>query len=142
MANKEELGRNAWQQIIRLFLSNEIHDRFHAATDAAGLPHPGSLKALLMVGDEAPPMRQLAEEMRCDASYVTGLVDTLEQADLAEREVSPTDRRVKLIRLTPLGLQARDRALAVLGMPPAGMQKLTVAETRSLAQLLGKMIND
>lgn len=142
MANKDELGRTAWQQITRLFLSNEIHDRFHAACAAAGLPHPGSLKALLMVGDDAPPMRQLADELRCDASYVTALIDTLEQAGCAAREVSASDRRVKLIRLTPAGLAARERALAILNTPPSGMAKLTVAETRSLAQLLDKMVAD
>jgi len=142
MATKEELGRVAWQQITRLFLGNEMHDRFHAACAAIGLPHPGSLKALMMVGDDAPPMRQLADELRCDASYITGLVDTLEQLGFAAREVSANDRRVKLVRLTPAGLAARERALAVLSTPPAGMTKLTVAETRSLAQLLAKMAGE
>ena len=31
----------------QLFVSGETHDGFHAATEAIGLPHPGSLKALI-----------------------------------------------------------------------------------------------
>jgi DNA-binding MarR family transcriptional regulator len=40
-------------------------------------------------------MSQLADEWLCDASNATWIVDRLEERGLAERETTPTDRRVK-----------------------------------------------
>jgi DNA-binding MarR family transcriptional regulator len=48
-------------------------------------------------------MRALAREWRCDASTATWIVDRLEGKGLAERRAHATDRRVKLVVLTPRG---------------------------------------
>ncbi len=50
------------------------------------------------------PMRRLAEQMNCEASNLTGLVDRLETGGLVERQI-PTrgDRRVRLLALTDEG---------------------------------------
>src|SRR6187551_2522063 len=45
-------------------------------------------------------MREIGESLYCDASYVTDLVDRLEERGLIERRPSPDDRRVTLIALT------------------------------------------
>jgi DNA-binding MarR family transcriptional regulator len=58
-------------------------------------------------------MRSLAESLHCDASYMTDLVDKLEQRGMIERRSSAEDRRVKLIALTGWGQQQdRDRTSA------------------------------
>jgi DNA-binding MarR family transcriptional regulator len=57
----------------------------------------------------ALPMRELASRMGCDNSYVTSLVDTLEQLGLAGRESHPTDRRRKVIVLTGQGRRVAER---------------------------------
>lgn len=44
---------------------------------------------------------------------VTELVDTLERDGLVERKPDPTDRRARLVCLTPAGEQARERGVAV-----------------------------
>lgn len=49
------------------------------------------------------PMGELADRLLCDASYVTGIADALEEAGLAERRPDPRDRRVKQIALTDEG---------------------------------------
>jgi hypothetical protein len=73
-------ARAAWSCITRTFLSDELHQRFHTACASVGLPHPGALKLLLLLdAADPPPMRDVANVMGCDASYVTALVDTLEQ---------------------------------------------------------------
>lgn len=142
MAAPDAPAHDAWSTLARLLFSDELHDQVHRAVEAAGLPHPGALKALLhLEGPEAPSMRAIAERLRCDASYVTMLVDQLEGAGLVERRVSPTDRRVKLVHLTPAGRQARDRASAELNSPPATMDRLTEREARTLARLLGKLVS-
>jgi DNA-binding MarR family transcriptional regulator len=140
MASKDAESREAWSYITRMFMSGETHDRFHAACDDIGLPHPGSLKALLMLDSSDPPsMREMAEGMHCDASYVTGLVDALEQRGYVERKVSSTDRRVKLVVLTDAGRAARVRAMGVLGEPPKGLSSLSATEVRTLSRLLRKV---
>jgi len=57
-------------------------------------------------------MRTLADRWRCDASWVTSLVDSLEERNLVERHVVPTDRRVKTIVLTDAGAKAREAAVS------------------------------
>ena len=49
------------------------------------------------------PMRRLAEQMNCEASNLTGLVDRLEMRGLVERRPDPADRRVRLLALTEEG---------------------------------------
>lgn len=49
------------------------------------------------------PMRRLAEQMNCEASNLTGLVDRLENRGLVERLPDPSDRRVRVLALTPQG---------------------------------------
>jgi DNA-binding MarR family transcriptional regulator len=48
-------------------------------------------------------MRRLAEQMNCEASNLTGLVDRLEIRGLVERRPDPADRRVRLLALTHEG---------------------------------------
>jgi DNA-binding MarR family transcriptional regulator len=47
--------------------------------------------------------RELSEDLRCTPRNVTGLVDALETAGLAERRPHPTDRRATLVTLTESG---------------------------------------
>jgi DNA-binding MarR family transcriptional regulator len=49
------------------------------------------------------PMRRLAEQMNCEASNLTGLVDRLEVRGLVERQPEKGDRRVRLLALTTKG---------------------------------------
>jgi len=55
------------------------------------------------------PMRELAGELMCDASTVTGIVDRLEERGLVERRPAPEDRRVKALAVTEEGIAVRDR---------------------------------
>ena len=140
MRSKDASTREAWRCVTRLFLSDEAHDRFHEACAEIGLPHPGSLRALLSISsDDAPSMRDLADAMHCDASYITCLVDALEGLGYVERRVMATDRRVKQVQLTAEGDAARRRALDVLLSPPDSLEQLSAAEARTLAELLGKV---
>ena len=140
---RDDDARVAWRTLADLFLSDANHDRFHEAAAAAGVAHPGALKLLLSLEPGDPPsMRELADAMRCDASWVTSLVDALEGPGLATRVVSPTDRRVKRVQVTDEGIAARERAMDVLSTPPKAMERLTAAEVRSLAGLLRKLADE
>ena len=143
IVGRDDDARVAWRTIAELFLSDANHDRFHLAAEAAGVAHPGALKLLLALDVHDPPsMRELAESMRCDASWVTSLVDALEEPGLADRVVSPTDRRVKRVQITEAGVAAKDRAMDVLSTPPKAMDRLSAAETRTLAAILRRLAGD
>lgn len=139
---RDDDARAAWRAVAELFLGDENHDRFHQAAAAAGVPHPGALKLLLSLEPGEPPsMRELAEAMRCDASWVTSLVDSLEEPGLATRVVSPTDRRVKRVQITDAGVDAKARAMDVLATPPKAIEKLSAAELKTLASIMGKLVD-
>jgi len=126
-----------------LFMEGEAHDRVHRVCAELGLSPP-LLKAFLHVG-AAPEgqglrMGDLAEDWKCDASWVTSLADGLQERGLAERRPHPTDRRVRTIVLTAEGRARRERALELLSQPPSAFGALTGVEQRQLRDLLRKVV--
>ena len=99
------------------------------------------LKALLWLESGEPkPMRSIAESLKCDASWVTGIVDGLETRGYAERKAHPGDRRIKVVVITSLGKKAKARALECLYEPPASFSALSLSEQRQLRDLLAKIM--
>lgn len=122
-----------------LVVGREAHSRLIAAGEATGLP-PGPVKALMQLDPDQPrPMKDLAEFFRCDASYVTSLVDDLENAGYAERRPHPSDRRVKVVALTEPGVKALARVHEIMDEPPEWFSVLSPAEQAQLAKLLTKL---
>jgi DNA-binding MarR family transcriptional regulator len=135
----DDAARRITESISRLFFSPENQVRFHGAVDELKISPP-MLKALLdLVPGEGRPMRELAGAWGCDASFVTVTCDGLEARGLIERRVSDRDRRVKMVELTPAGVEAQAWAAREVFGPRAGFSALTPAEQRTLAKLLGKM---
>jgi len=89
--------------------------------------------------EEAHPMRDLAEHWGCDASYVTSLVDGLEERGFAERRPHATDRRIKTVVLTAEGAQTKAAVLARLWEPPSSFSALSEDEREQLCKLLRKL---
>ena len=134
--NVEPPGREAWRLIAELWFGGENHDRFHQACAAAELSPP-LLKAIMSLEPgQAKPMGVLAEGWACDASWVTGIIDGLEERGYVERRVLPTDRRVKVVEITELGVKAKARALECLYEPPPSLNALSRQELRTLRDLL------
>jgi MarR family transcriptional regulator, organic hydroperoxide resistance regulator len=59
--------------------------------------------------DTSVTMKELAERLHCDPSFVTKIADALEQRRLARREPNATDRRIKNLVLTPQGVEMKER---------------------------------
>lgn len=132
-------SRMVTESIGRLFFSAENQQRFHGTADELGLAPP-TLKALLdLVPGEARPMRELADDWGCDASFVTVTCDGLEAKGYVERRVAEHDRRVKQVELTAAGIEAQAWAASRVYGPRAGFAALTASEQRTLARLLGKL---
>ena len=133
-------AREAWECVAELWFGDEGHDRFHDACAAADVSPP-QLKVLLSLeAGDAKPMRTFAEMLQCDASWITGIVDGLEERGYVERQPHSTDRRVKVVTITSLGEKAKVKALERLHEPPASLvTALTQNEHRTLRDLLRKV---
>jgi DNA-binding MarR family transcriptional regulator len=95
---------------------------------------PGHMKALLSFKPgEARPMGSCAQELGCDASTATWLIDRLEERGLVERHPSTTDRRVKAVVLTKAGVDTKARLQEHYYDPPAELLNL---EREDLEKLL------
>ncbi len=134
-----EAAAEAWRAVLRLMFESEGRGRMQAVCRASGIS-PGLAKALMHLSPEQPQaMRDLAEHWGCDASYVTALVDGLEERGFAERRPHPTDRRVKTVVLTARGAEAQAEVLARLWEPPAAFSALAPEEQEQLRDLLRKV---
>lgn len=124
----------------QLLLSGEGHRQLLEACSEAGIT-PGMLKMSMQLStDEALPMRELARRFHCDASYVTSIVDGLEQAGVAERRPHPSDRRIKTVVLTDRGAEVLNRVNAMLDVVPAAFDVLSSEEQAQLRDLLGRVL--
>jgi MarR family transcriptional regulator, organic hydroperoxide resistance regulator len=98
---------------------------------------PVQLHSLRLLEPEVEtPMRALAQQLFCDPSNVTGIVDRLEARGLIERRGSDTDRRVKIVRLTPEGQRLRARVVARMSAPPDEIAALPPEAQRALRDAL------
>ncbi|MCB0999101.1 MAG: MarR family transcriptional regulator [Acidimicrobiales bacterium] len=126
-----------WSRMMTLFVT--ARDQMFGILVRHELTPPHGF-ALSMLQDGQMRMRDMAERMSCDASYITAVVDRLEEVGLAERRSSPTDRRVKEIALTDAGERVAALVRRTLTAPPPAIERLTTAERRTLAALLAKMV--
>jgi DNA-binding MarR family transcriptional regulator len=132
-------AKEIWSAVAALFMSAENQDRFIGTADELGLSPP-MLKALVdLQPGESRQMRSLAQDWGFDASFVTVIVDGLEQGGYADRRVAEHDRRVKTVELTDKGVAAREWALGEVYGPRGGFWDLTPDERVTLARLLGKL---
>jgi DNA-binding MarR family transcriptional regulator len=123
-----------------LLMTGEGHRQVLRACASAGIT-PGMLKmSLHLSADEPQPMGELARRLHCDASYVTSIVDGLEQAGIAERRPHPSDRRIKTVVLTDRGVEVMGEVDAVLAVTPPAFDALTVEEQEQLHHLLERVV--
>lgn len=101
---------------------------------------PNDSRALFTLsGDEGRTMRSLADAWQCDPSNATWIVDRLEQLGLAERRALPTDRRVKLVALTPRGRRTKAGLLKEFHEPPPEVAALDREDLELLLRVLEKL---
>jgi DNA-binding MarR family transcriptional regulator len=99
-----------------------------------------SAHALHAVPREGITMRALADEMFCDASNATGIVDRLERRGLIERRNDEQDRRVKRVHLTAAGRRMHERIEELFRIPPPAIASLSADDQRALRALLERAL--
>lgn len=92
--------------------------------------------AALRLLDEPRTMSQLAALLHCDNSNVTGIVDNLEERDLAIRYPSEVDRRIKVVELTVKGEILMRRVRKELAKPPEWVKELSAEDQAALSGIL------
>jgi len=122
-------------------LMDRTKQDIRAIADDEGLSI-AQLDVLRRLRAEGPsPMRRLAEQMNCEASNLTGLIDRLETRGLVERRQDPADRRVRLLALTAEGVAVSQDAWAAVANRCA-LTKLTAERRALLDELLREALRD
>lgn len=127
------------RQLARTIILAAEQVKADFAHAAAPFDLPVPLARALMVLAAPTPMRELAEQLVCEPSYVTGLADQLEHRGLATRTVGK-DRRVKLLEVTPAGSALRDRLADALAQRAIIERRLDDEERAGLTRLLGRLL--
>jgi DNA-binding MarR family transcriptional regulator len=128
-------------QVIEVLLGVGFALRQHIDAEMSRLGlTPATARALHVLDPQHPlPARDLAEQLACDRSNVTGLVDRLEEAGLVERRVDPADRRVKTLVVTAAGQRMQGEMRRLMAECSASLAELSDAELRTLHEVLAKV---
>lgn len=102
---------------------------------------PVHLARAVLTLDRPAPMSDLADQLACDRSYVTGLADKLEERGLVNR-VPGADRRVRLLRLTEEGQALRDRLSAAITESSLVLLRLSDADRANLEPILMRLLGE
>ena len=93
-------GLNAYGALLTTYhrLKKDLHNHLNES----GVTWP-QFHALYHIGEQGIPSHELARELNCNASNMTGLIDRMMENDWVYREHSVEDRRIWLIKLTEKG---------------------------------------
>ncbi len=135
--HRAESEREIWSGLYEFLLAE--HERRLECASNLGVS-PGDLKALMrLVPGHAEPMRALADTWRCDASTVTWIVDRLENRGLVQRQLHPTDRRVKAVALSAEGERLRAQLMDHLMEPPSVLRQLSASDLAVLRRVAARL---
>ncbi|HWF17307.1 MAG TPA: MarR family transcriptional regulator, partial [Acidimicrobiales bacterium] len=134
------LAEDAFERLRRIMFEGEYVERM-AALGVRTKLSPGVIKTLMRLSKEdGVSMGEMARGIGVDPSYVTALVDDLDERGLACRQPAPYDRRVKIIVLTAAGRKLAEEINDILSVPPAAFATLSQTELRQLCDLLEKVL--
>ncbi|HEX3788784.1 MAG TPA: MarR family transcriptional regulator [Pseudonocardiaceae bacterium] len=127
----------AWAGMRTLVL--DLHDRRKEVSAALEMSFIRA-KALRKLAGGPLTMRELTAGLATDPPYTTLVVDDLERRGLVERTVHPTDRRAKIVSMTPAGRVMSERGEAILNEPPAALLALDPADIAVLDRIVAALL--
>jgi len=128
----------AWALFWRIFSADK--PRRMAVFSELGLSFQQAMALGHLDADEPLPMSALAGALQCDNSNVTGIVDRLEAAGLAERRPGERDRRVKAVILTPKGEKTKVEVQRRAGSPPPRLAAMPLEDALALREILARAV--
>src|SRR5829696_6364004 len=132
-------AREAWRLFWKVFTQDKR--RRWAILSDLGISPQQSMAIGTLTPGEAMPMSALAEALHCDNSNITGIVDRLEAAGLAERRPHEGDRRVKAVVLTEKGEWLRVEIDRRAGEPPPPISSLSAEDAIALRDILARALD-
>jgi len=126
-----------WASLVAIVMDTR-GDWRRRVVEATGIPF-GRYRALKRLHDGPLALHALAEAMTIDAPAATVAVNDLEKRGLVVRQPHPTNRRVKLVSLTPAGRAVVAKGRAVTERAPAAFAAIPAAELAALARALDAM---
>lgn len=140
----EVLGSAAGREALDLtFRWWHEHRRYMADLQSATGLSPMEVHAVRALLPGVPtPTVLLAQQIHCEPSNITAVVDRLVRAGIVERTSSPQDRRVRLVTLTEAGLAVRDTVEGRLDALPDAIARLSATDQVLLRDLLRRMLDD
>ena len=136
--SKERL--RLWIRLLRASrtIEAELRERLKKEYDTT-LPRFDVMAALFRV-PEGMLMSDLSRFLLVSNGNVTGIVDRLEAAGLAERRPAERDRRVKTVVLTPHGEAVREEVRRRAGTPPPEIAALSEEDAAILRDVLRRAV--
>ena len=131
-------ARDAWGLFWRIFTADK--PRRMATLNRLGLAPMQSMALMQLQPGEPMPMSALATALMCDNSNVTGIVDRLEALGLVERHPAPHDRRVKVLVVTPKGVELRREVERHMSVPPPPLANLSDEDAATLRDILQRAL--
>jgi DNA-binding MarR family transcriptional regulator len=133
---KTALASEAWILMLQFFFEKGRPRMLELWREFDLMPPQQLILGLL---SEPRPMGELAREMHCDNSNITGLIDRLSERGLVERRAADGDRRVKLVALTDAGRELREELVRRRSEPPPEIEALSEADLRKLRQIFSSI---
>ncbi|MEV1131098.1 MarR family winged helix-turn-helix transcriptional regulator [Agromyces sp. NPDC049794] len=117
-------------------------DAYDRAFESAAVEHALSVAQACVLGRLTRPwgMRELADELGCDASNITQIVSRLEARDLVERRPNPDDGRSRQLVRTANGEAVNVAFERSFEFARTAMSNLSPREQDQLATLLRKAL--
>lgn len=138
--NDPQLSTHLWLVMMKAYQPLKDHALRNIEASGLCMSDFATLEVLLHKGPQ--PVNVIGEKVQLTSGSITTAVDRLEKKGLVERQPSPTDRRIRLVQLTPKGRTlidavfiAHEQALqtATSGLTPDEKSQLIV-----LLKKLGK----
>ncbi len=133
---EKDVAERAWRSMQDLVLDN---DQQRAVSEALDMSF-ARIKALRRLAWKPMTGRQLADALGTDPPHVSVIVDELEQKGLVARTPHPTDRRAKILTVTPPGKRVAQKAERMLGQPPAALRALPAEELAALDRIVTTLL--
>jgi MarR family 2-MHQ and catechol resistance regulon transcriptional repressor len=131
-------GTHLWLVMMKAFRTLERLATRSIESSGVGLSDFAVLEMLLHKGPQ--PVNEIGRRIELTSGAITTAVDRLESRGLVTREAHESDRRARIVCLTPLGKTAAAKAFAIhrtaMDVAAGGLSK---AERATLIRLLKKL---
>jgi DNA-binding MarR family transcriptional regulator len=130
--DQTDLASEAWVAMLHFFFLKGRPRMLELWREFDLMPPHQMVLGLL---DEPRAMGDLAHQMHCDNSNITGIVDRLTERGLVERRAAEGDRRIKLVALTKAGQELKDELTRRRAIAPPELAELSADDLKRLHRI-------